>query len=146
MESKGYAPVNGLKLYYEVHGSGEPIILLHGGAESTEMFDQLTKILSTNRQVTAVDLQAHGRTANIDRPLRYELMADDVSALIDYLGLKRADLLRYSLGGGVDLRTAIQHPDKVRKLIRVSTPFKRDGWIQRFNRQCHQVLPNRPRQ
>jgi len=128
MSSKGYAPVNGLKMYYEIHGSGQPLVLLHGGAGATEMFSEVLRPLSEGRQVVAADLQAHGRTADIDRPLRYELMADDVAALIGHLRLGKADVMGYSLGGGVALRTAIQHPDVVRKLVLVSTPFRRDGW------------------
>jgi pimeloyl-ACP methyl ester carboxylesterase len=124
----GYAPVNGLNLYYEIHGTGEPLILLHGGLGSTEMFDATLPSLAKNRQVIAVDLQAHGRTANIDRPLSYEAMADDVAALIHYLKFERADVLGFSLGGEVALRTAIQHSDVVRKLVVVSAAFRRDGW------------------
>jgi pimeloyl-ACP methyl ester carboxylesterase len=124
----GYAPVNGLKMYYEIHGTGEPLILLHGGAGSTEMFKEILSSLSSTRQVIAVDLQAHGRTADIDRPLRYEAMADDIAALIKYLGIEKADVMGYSLGGGVALRTAVQHPDLVRKLVVVSATFKPDGW------------------
>ncbi len=124
----GYAPVNGLKLYYEVHGTGEPLILLHGGVGATEMFDEIMPLLSQSRQVIAVDLQAHGRTADINRPLSYEAMADDVAALIQYLKFDKADVMGYSVGGEVALRTAIQHPDVVRKLVLVSTTFSRDGW------------------
>lgn len=127
-EKKGYADVNGLKMYYERHGSGPPLILLHGGAGSTEMFGGLTPSLSEDREVILLDLQAHGRTADIDRPLRYEFMADDTAALMDFLGLARADFMGYSLGGGVALRTAIQYPAKVARLILVSTPSKRQGW------------------
>ena len=124
----GYAPVNGLKLYYEIHGSGEPLILLHGGVGSTEMFGEILPLLSNTRRVIAADLQAHGRTADIDRPLSIEAMADDIAALIKHLGIEKADVMGYSLGGGVALRTAIQHPDVVKKLVLVSTAFKRDGW------------------
>ena len=126
--TKGYAPVNGLKMYYEIHGSGQPLVLLHGGAGATEMFGEVLRPLSEGRRVVAADLQAHGRTADIDRPLRYELMADDVAALTGHLRLGKADVMGYSLGGGVALRAAIQHPDAVRKLVLVSTPFRRDGW------------------
>src|SRR5580700_3217585 len=95
-----YAPVNGLKLYYEIHGDGDPLILLHGGAGSTEMFgDVLLPSLARGRRVVLVDLQAHGRTADIDRPLSYESMADDIAALIGYLGHDEADITGYSLGG-----------------------------------------------
>ena len=124
----GYAPVNGLKLYYEIHGTGEPLILLHGGVGATGMFDVILPSLSNTRRVIAVDLQAHGRTADIDRPLTFEAMADDIAALIKYLGIERADVMGYSLGGGVALRTAVRHPDLVRKLVLVAAAFKRDGW------------------
>lgn len=123
-----YAMVNGAKIYYEVHGTGEPLILLHGGVGASDMFASLLPILSRGRQAIAVELQGHGRTADIDRPLRYELMAEDIVALINELGIERADLMGYSLGAGVALRTAIQHPAAVRKLVVVSTPCKRDGW------------------
>jgi pimeloyl-ACP methyl ester carboxylesterase len=124
----GYAPVNGLKLYYEVYGAGEPLILLHGGVGAIEMFADILPALSKSRQVIGVDLQGHGRTADIDRPLSLEAMADDVAALMKHLGIGKADVMGYSLGGEVALRTAIQHPELVRKLIVVSATFKRDGW------------------
>jgi pimeloyl-ACP methyl ester carboxylesterase len=123
-----YAPVNDLKLYYETHGAGEPLVLLHGGLGLSSMFGEVLPLLAETRQVIAVDLQAHGRTADIDRPIRCELMADDIAALIKHLGFEQADVMGYSLGGGVALRTAIQHPAVVNKLVLVSTPFKRDGW------------------
>jgi len=126
--TQGYAPVNGLRMYYEIRGKGKPLILLHGGAGATEMFAPIYGALSEKRQVIAVDLQAHGRTADIDRPLRYELMAEDVAALIKHLRLEKADLMGYSLGGGVALRTVIQHPELVRKAVLVSATCKRNGW------------------
>src|SRR3954466_8317350 len=121
-----YAPVNGLKMYYEIHGAGQPLVLLHGGFGLTDMFGAILPLLATSRQVIAVDLQAHGRTADIDRPLRLELMGDDIAALIKHLGFEQADVMGYSMGGGAALRTAIQHPTLVRKLVVVSVPFKRD--------------------
>jgi pimeloyl-ACP methyl ester carboxylesterase len=124
----GYAPVNGLSLYFEVHGSGDPLVLLHGGIGAIGMFGDTLPLLAAGRQVIAVDLQAHGRTADIDRPLRFEHMADDIAALLQHLGIHRADLMGYSLGGGVALQAAIRHPEVVRKLVLVSTPFRRDGW------------------
>jgi pimeloyl-ACP methyl ester carboxylesterase len=124
----GYARVNGLDLHYEVHGAGDPLVLLHGGLGSTGMFGPVLPMLAEHRRVIAVDLQAHGRTADIDRPLDYHLMADDVAALFTALGLEKADVAGYSLGGGVALRTAVQHPQVVRRLVLVSTPFRRDGW------------------
>jgi pimeloyl-ACP methyl ester carboxylesterase len=123
-----YAKINGLNLYYEIHGTGKPLVLLHGGLGTVDMFGQVLPALAETRQVIAVDLQAHGHTADIERPLSFELMADDIAALVKQLGLERADVMGYSLGGGVALRTAIRHPDVVRKLVLVSTPFKRDGW------------------
>ena len=123
-----YAEVSDLNMYYEIRGSGEPLILLHGGVGAIEMFGEVLPLLAEGRRVVAVDLQAHGRTADIDRPLSYELMADDIAALIGHLGLEKADVMGYSLGGGVALQTAIRHPEVVRKLVLVSTPFKRDGW------------------
>lgn len=123
-----YAEVNGINLYYEIHGAGEPLVLLHGGVGSTSMFGEVLTMLAEHHQVIAVDLQAHGRTADIDRPLSYEFMADDIAALIEQLGFEKADVMGYSLGGGVALRTAIQHPEVVRKLVVVSTTFKQSGW------------------
>ena len=127
-----YAPVNGLKMYYEIHGKANDknpaLVLLHGGVGATEMFVPNLPALSKTRQVIAADLQAHGRTADIDRPLSIELMADDVAALIKHLGIEKADVMGYSLGGGVALQTAIRYPGAVRKLVVVSAAFKRDGW------------------
>jgi len=123
-----YAEVNGLRLYYEVHGSGRPLVLLHGGLGAVEMFGPNLPALARGRQVIAADLQGHGRTADIDRPLSVSLMADDVAALIRHLGLERVDVMGYSLGGGVALQTAIRHPELVDRLVVVSTPFRRDGF------------------
>src|SRR5258708_6714841 len=129
MSSKhGYASVNGLNLYYEIHGVGEPLILLHGGLGSIDMFGEVLPLLAKGRQVIAVDLQGHGRTADIDRPIRYELMADDIRALIKFLKLPKADVMGYSLGAGTAIRTAIRHPEKVRKLVVVSSPCRQSGW------------------
>lgn len=124
----GYAPVNGLNMYYEIHGTGEPLILLHGGFGLTAMFEPIMPQLSARRQVIAVDLQANGRTADIDRPLSLEAMGDDVGKLIQHLGFAQADVMGYSMGGGVGLQCAIQHPGLVRRLVVVSIPFKRSGW------------------
>jgi pimeloyl-ACP methyl ester carboxylesterase len=122
-----YADVNGLSLYYEEHGSGEPLVLLHGGLGAAELWAPVLPALAAGRRVIAVDLQGHGRTADVDRPFRPETMADDVAALIEHLGLERTDVMGYSLGGLVALRTAIQHPERVRRLVLVSVAFRRDG-------------------
>src|SRR5437773_1026754 len=129
-EAKGpgaYAEVNGINLYYETHGSGRPLILLHGGLGSGEMFGPVLPLLAERHQVIAVDLQGHGRTADIDRPIDVRLMADDIAALIDHLGLKKPDLVGYSLGGGVALHTAAKYPAKVRRLVAASANLRPDA-------------------
>ena len=123
-----YAAVNRIILYYEVHGQGKPLILLHGGFGSFEMFTALAPALALNHQVIGVDLYGHGHTALTDRPLRFEDMADDIADLITHLGLEKADLLGFSLGGAVALQTAIRHPERVDNLVLISTPFKQAGW------------------
>ena len=128
-------------MYYEVHGAGCPLVLLHGGAGSTAMFDPIMPALSEDRQVVAADLQAHGRTADIDRPLRYELMGDDIASLVEHLKLGKVDLMGYSLGAGAAIRASIQHPEIVRKLVVVSTPFKRDGWFPEVKEAMSQGSP-----
>jgi len=134
-----YATVNGIKLYYETHGTGKPLILLHGGLGAIEMFGPNLPTLAKGRQVVAVDLQGHGRTADIDRPVSVALMADDIAALIKHLNLESADVMGYSLGGGVALQTAIRHPEVVRKLVVVSTPFRRDAFYPDILAQQGQV-------
>jgi pimeloyl-ACP methyl ester carboxylesterase len=127
-----YAFVNGLHLYYEkigtAQGESRPLVLLHGGLGGIAMFGPILPALSATRQVIGADLQAHGHTADVDRPLSFEAMADDITALIRHLGLDRVDLMGYSLGGGVALQTTIRHPEVVRKLVVVSHPCKRQGW------------------
>ena len=122
-----YAVVNGINLYYEIHGAGRPLILLHGGLGSGEMFGPVLPQLAEHHQVIAVDLQGHGRTADINRPIDLRLMADDIAALIDHLGLDTPDVVGYSLGGGVALQTAVKYPDKVRRLVVVSANIRRDA-------------------
>jgi pimeloyl-ACP methyl ester carboxylesterase len=134
-----YADVNGIKLYYETHGKGRPLVLLHGGLGAIEMFGPNLPALAKGRQLIAVDLQGHGRTADIDRPLSVELMADDIAALIKHLGIDSADVMGYSLGGGVALLTAIRHPEVVRKLVLVSTVFRRNGFYPDILAQQGQV-------
>lgn len=137
-----YANVNGLSLYYEEHGSGgTPLVLLHGGIAAGEMFAPVLPELAAHRRVITVDLEAHGHTADIGRPLRYESMADDTAALIRQLGLDSADLMGYSLGGGVAYRTAIQHPDVLRRLVVVSQPGRWDGWYPESRAAMQQLGP-----
>jgi pimeloyl-ACP methyl ester carboxylesterase len=123
-----YAELKDLELYYEIHGSGQPLILLPGSFYTIEAMGSLVAQLAATRQVIAVELQGHGHTGDIERPLRFELLADDIAALIGALGLGKADILGYSLGGGVALQTAIRHPEVVRKLVLISTPFSHAGW------------------
>ncbi|MBL8147528.1 MAG: alpha/beta hydrolase [Anaerolineae bacterium] len=123
-----YAAINGLRLYTETYGEGDPIILLHGGFGVVAMFARLIPVLAASRQVIVVEMQGHGHTADIDRPLSYEQLADDTAALIAHLGFEQADVLGYSLGGGAALQTAIRHPQRVRKLVVVSAPCRRTGW------------------
>ena len=122
-----YASVNGIDLYYETHGTGRPLVLLHGGLGSGEMFGPVLPSFTDHHQVILVDLQGHGRTADIDRPIDVRLMADDVAALIEHLGLDDVDLVGYSLGGGVALQTAIRHPERVRRLVAASANVRRDA-------------------
>lgn len=124
----GFASVNGLNLYYEIYGSGEPLVLLPGGFMTIEAMGDIVPQLATSRRVIGVELQGHGHTADTERPLRFELMADDIAALISHLGLERADIFGYSLGGAVGLQTAIRHPEMVRKLALASTAFKHESW------------------
>lgn len=127
----GYAPVNGLEMYYEVHGtegSGPPLVLLHGAYMSIDTaFGALLPTLASTRQCIAVESQAHGRTADIDRPLTYEQMADDVAALLRFVGVEQADIFGYSMGAGTALQVAIRHPDLVRKMVAISATHNSGG-------------------
>jgi pimeloyl-ACP methyl ester carboxylesterase len=134
-----YAAVNGLNLYYETHGTGRPLILLHGGLGSGEMFGPLLPALAERHHVIAADLQGHGRTADIDRPLDVRLMADDIAALIEHLGLDQPDLIGYSLGGGVALLAAAKYPAKVGRLVVASANIRADAVYPEMRAQQGQV-------
>jgi len=130
----GYAPVNGLKMYYEIHGSGEPVVLLHGAFMAiTGDWNEFVNELAKTRKVIAVEMQGHGRTADINRDITYENLSDDVAALLDYLKIERADIVGYSLGAGTAMQCAIRHPEKVRKVVSISAPMRRDGWVKEAN-------------
>ena len=134
-----YADVNGLHLYYETHGSGRPLILIHGGLGTGDMFGPVRTELAAHHQVITPDLQGHGRTADIDRPLDVRLMADDIAALIRHLGLDKPDLVGYSLGGGVALMTAIKYPELVGKVVVASAHIKYDALDPAMYAQQEQV-------
>lgn len=123
----GYAPVNDLEMYYEIHGSGRPLVLLHGAYMTIDMIGPLLPGLAETRQVIAVEQQGHGRTADVDRPLTYEQMADDTAALIRHLNIDAADIVGYSMGGGIALQLALRHPELVRRLVLASAGFAHDG-------------------
>jgi pimeloyl-ACP methyl ester carboxylesterase len=131
----GYLGINGVDYYYEIRGCGEPVLLLHGGLVSSEIFGPVTTILSKSRQVITVDLQGHGRTALGDRPFKLESMGDDMGELVQRLGHARVDVLGYSLGGGVALRMAVQKPERVRRLVVVSAPFSDEGFYPDIREQ-----------
>ena len=138
----GYAPVNGLKMYYEIHGSGEPVVLLHGAFMTiTTNWSGWIEELSKTRRVIAVEMQGHGRTADINRDLSPENLADDVASLLDYLKIPKADILGYSLGGGAAMQCAIRHPEKVRKVIIISFAFRSDGWVKEKNDAMSKLTP-----
>jgi pimeloyl-ACP methyl ester carboxylesterase len=125
----GYASVNGLNMYYEIHGSGgTPLVVMHGAYMSIESMGALVTSLAQTRQVIAVELQGHGRTADIDRPLSPDLMADDIDALLQQLNIEKADVFGYSLGGATALHLAMRHPERVNKLVVTSTTYASEGW------------------
>lgn len=124
-----YASVNGLNMYYEIHGTGRPLVLLHGALSAIDTsFGKLLPSLARTRQVIAVEQQAHGHTADIDRPLTIEQMANDTAALLQHIGIENADIFGYSMGAGIALQIAIQHPDLVRKLVVAAVTYNRDGF------------------
>jgi len=141
----GYAPVNGIELYYELHGSGRPLVLLHGGFMAIEMFGPVLTALAEVRQVIAVDLQGHGRTLPADRPMTFANLATDVAELIKWLGYDKADVMGYSMGALTALRTAIDHPGVVDKLIVTSAPYAFAGWHD-YNQQGMKGMATAPDQ
>ncbi len=124
----GYVPVNGVEIYYEVHGQGTPIVLLHGGLMSASSFAPIIGTLTENHQVIGIDLQGHGHTLPFERPMSFEAMAADVAGVIEYLKLDAPAVLGYSLGATTALRLALDRPELVGKLIVVSAPYAFEGW------------------
>ena len=125
----GYADVNGLKLYYEVHGEGQPLVLLHGSYMTIPLnWAHFLPPLAQSRQVIVAEMQGHGRTRDIPREFNYEAMADDVAGLLQHLRIEQADILGYSMGGGVAFQVAVRHPARVRRLVVLSGAYAHDGW------------------
>jgi pimeloyl-ACP methyl ester carboxylesterase len=125
----GFAAVNGLQLYYEVYGSGKPLVLLHGSFMTIPLnWSQWIPLLAKDRKVIVAEMQGHGRTRDTDREIRYEGMADDVSGLLKHLKLDSADILGYSMGGGIAFQAAVRHPEQVRRLVVLSGAYTHDGW------------------
>ena len=128
--TSGYAPVDGVDIYWESRGSGgTPLIVTHGGYGLTSMYENLAVDLAGRRQVVAIELQGHGHTRDVARPLRWERPGDDIAGVITHLGFSEADLLGHSLGGGASLRCAIQHQGLVRRLTLLSAPCRREAWF-----------------
>lgn len=142
----GYAPVNCLKMYYEIHGTANdknlPLVLLHGGGSTIETsFGKTLPSFAKTRQVIAFEQQGHGRTADVDRPFGFEQSADDAAALLQYLKIERADFFGYSNGGSIALQIAIRHPNLVRKLVVAAAMFKRDGLYPEFWEMMKHATP-----
>lgn len=138
----GYAPVNGLKMYYEIHGSGEPLLMLHGAyMNGASNFYALLPALTKHRKVILADLHGHGRTGFADRPITYENLADDAAGLLDYLKIDSADVYGYSMGAGTALQLSIRHPGKVKKLVAVSASYSYGGMHQHLVKMFDQITP-----
>src|SRR5882757_7062513 len=138
----GYAPVNGIKVYYEVYGEGKPIILLHGAFMTIEMnWGQLIPDLSKTRKVIAIELQGHGHTPFSDRKLSRVTLASDVEGVMDYLKIDGADVVGYSFGGSVAYQLAIQSPKRLRKLVIISSTYKSSGWMPEINNAFKSMKP-----
>ncbi len=138
----GYAPVNGLKMYYEIHGTGKPIIVIHGAYMTIEAMGAIIPALAESHQVIAVELQGHGRTEDITgRPLTYESLADDIDSLMAHLNIETADIFGFSMGGSVALEVALRHPERVNKLILVSASYNSKGWHAEMFAFVDQITP-----
>lgn len=132
--SSGYAPVNGIKVYYEVYGEGRPMVLLHGAFMTIDgNWSELIPELSKTRKVIAIELQGHGHTQYSDRTLSHAALASDVAGVMDYLKIDSADVVGYSMGGSVAYAFAIQHPERLRKLVIISSTYKSSGWLPEVN-------------
>lgn len=135
----GYAAVNGISLYHEIYGQGEPLLLIHGGLTTIGQMQGWVQTLAKAWQVIAVEMQGHGRTADTDRPMSFKAMGDDIAALLEYLGIPSAHLVGHSFGAACAIRAAIQHPERVRHLVVISSPYARSGWFPEAQRGMGQV-------
>jgi pimeloyl-ACP methyl ester carboxylesterase len=145
--TKGYAPVNGIKMYYEIHGQGEPLVLIHGGGSTIgTTFGNIRPLLAKNFKVIAVELQAHGHTSDRDAPESFQQDADDVAALLAYLKIDKANIFGFSNGGSTALQIGIRHPEIVNKIIAASAVYKREGMFNGFFEMMdHASLANMPK-
>ena len=126
---KGYADINGLKMYYEIYGQGKPMVMLHGSFMTIPMnWSDFIPLLAKDRKVIVAEMQGHGRTKDIAREFSFEGMADDVSGLLKHLKIDSADILGYSMGGGIAFQVAVRHPEQVRRLVVLSGTYSHDGW------------------
>jgi pimeloyl-ACP methyl ester carboxylesterase len=137
--SSGYADVNGIKLYHEIYGQGEPLVLIHGGLTTISEMQGWVQTLAKTRRVIAVEMQGHGRTADTDRPMNFTTLGDDITVLLDHLKIPKADLVGHSFGGATAIRAAIQYPDKVRRLVAISSPYARSGWYPEAQQGMSQI-------
>jgi len=135
----GYADVNGIKLYHEIYGAGEPLVLIHGGLTTIGEMQGWIVPLAKTRRVIAVEMQGHGHTADTDRPMSFLTLGDDIAALLDRLEIASADVVGHSFGGATAIRAAIQHPDKVRRLVVISSPHARSCWYPEAREGMSQV-------
>lgn len=140
-EQTGYAPVNGLEMYYEIHGSGRPLVLLHGAYMTVDTIGPILPGLAETRRVIAAEMQGHGRTADINRPITYEHMADDVAALIRHLDLDRPDVFGFSMGAAAALQLAIRHPGVARRLVLASVSYTSDGAQPELHEMAPSITP-----
>ena len=137
--SSGYADVNGIKLYREIYGRGDPLVLIHGGLTTIGEIQGWVQSLAKTRRVIAVEMQGHGRTSDTDRPMSFTTLGADIAALLDHLDIPKADLVGHSFGGTSAIRAAIQKPERVRRLAVISSPYARSGWYPEAQRGMSQV-------
>lgn len=141
--ASGYAPVNGQEIYYEIHGEGKPVILLHGAYMTIGMnWGEIIPVLSETRKVIAVEMQGHGHTADTERAFNYKSLASDVAGVLKHLNIPEADIIGYSFGGTIALKTGIDYPEMIRKMIIISSTYKMEGWIPRVREAIHTMQPD----